>query len=183
MVLQLAITNDELLRIIEGDGEMTMETLVKLVIGSGHAIEIKPVEQSELSGEYDALDIFKDEDEEDTRPEHEPIVELADDDEDVPLEEMGFDDLAEIIEDNGWEDEIDIYYASREDLIDFIKEKEDELDEEEELEEDSEDEDEKEVEKEEEKSSDAAAKSLEEKLRTAFDKNPHLAELFAKLID
>ena len=50
----LAISDGELQQIIEGNGEITLTTFAKLLIATGNALEIKPIEETPI-GNYDNI--------------------------------------------------------------------------------------------------------------------------------
>lgn len=50
----LAISDGELQQILNGNGELTLSTFVKILIASGHAVEIKPIEETPI-GSYDNI--------------------------------------------------------------------------------------------------------------------------------
>lgn len=99
---------DEILDILYGDCEISMLTLAKLIIATGSVLEIKPIEETPLDGQYecdpedmtfdpgdlpverilgedDEEDEDYDSDDIDEEESNEPLVELVDDDE-VDLE-------------------------------------------------------------------------------------------------
>lgn len=45
----LALSNGELKQILEGDGEITLSTFAKLLIATGHALEIRPIEETPIA--------------------------------------------------------------------------------------------------------------------------------------
>ena len=50
----LAISEGELEQILEGNGEITLTTFAKLLIATGNALEIKPLEETPLATEFGA---------------------------------------------------------------------------------------------------------------------------------
>ena len=50
----LAISEGELAQILEGNGEITLTTFAKLLIATGNALEIKPIEETPLATEFGA---------------------------------------------------------------------------------------------------------------------------------
>ena len=87
---------DEILDILYGDCEISMLTLAKLIIATGSVLEIKPIEETPLDGQYECdpedmtfdpgdLPVERILGEDDEEESKEPLVELVDDDE-VDLE-------------------------------------------------------------------------------------------------
>ena len=230
LAYKLAISNGELEQILEGNGEVTLSTFAKLLIASGNALEIKPIEMTPMGGyeppippqedhygnplepqvpRYDESPTVIDSPYDDEVPppfpyRHIPINDDIDDDEyeynnygnrfangeqrrwthqevtneervnrmahvqeGSPFSRMSTERLVEIINEHLWDSEIDLEDASREELIEFLDEKDKRM---------------KEIKQIRELENDPKVKEFKERLKKTIEENPHLKEWTKKFM-
>ena len=113
----LGITSDEVNAVFDADCNISLTTAAKILSASNYKLEIVKINQPKES-----------------KPEPEsfkchcgsgiPCGKICKHDMSGDLNDMDRNELLDIIYDNGWDDEIDTKYATRDELEEFIEEKE-----------------------------------------------------------
>ena len=197
---RLGLSEGEVQQIINGNGEISITTFAKILIASGFAVEIKPIEETPL-GNYDNVpeegmfrrpiprpdyDFNDDEDDEDYDEEdeeydeehrncvrhhcqhhhhhhmHEPHRRNV-----SPFENKTREELVKIIERHLWDSEINVEDALKEELVEFLNDKNKRI---------------QEYRKINELEQDPKVMEFKEKMKETFKNNPHLRDWARKII-
>jgi len=175
------VNQDEINNFLYGDGELSLLTIGKLLIGSNLSVEVMHVRDTEISSyelteadfeeeekpkkkqPRDSKGRFKSYDEVEKQKNEEPEEWDNEEPEFTDFSQLDREDLIKIIEENDWDDEIDVENTPTRKLVKFLEKKENEIN-------DTLYNDNTEAEDE---------KSLEEAIRETLDKHP---ERILKLI-
>lgn len=130
----LCISEGEMDQILHGNGEITLSTFAKILIATNHMVEIKPIHavpfaQQGHGVQYpypmseELLRMAKVEEDDKTECDGNDLDGVNSLDIEGDLNEKTRCELCEIIYENKWNDEINLSYASKNDLICFIEDK------------------------------------------------------------
>jgi len=142
------VEQDEINNFLYNNGELSLLTISKILIGSNLAVEVKHVSDTEigsysLSGsDYDDEEEtpkkvqprdekgrFKSYDEVEKKKDEEPEEWDEEEPEFTNFSELDREELVEIIEENDWDDEIDVDNTPTRKLVEFLEGKEKEINE------------------------------------------------------
>lgn len=144
----LSISDGELEQILRGNCEISLSTFAKILIATDHMVEVKPLHATPFRREGNGFGFPCPNDVQNTErtrcerqtptpqqprdargrfmPWNTTVTQPLLNEEECSgdLEDMTRSELCDIIYDNGWENDINLNYASRADLIAFIEDKE-----------------------------------------------------------
>jgi len=142
------VEQDEINNFLYNNGELSLLTISKILIGSNLAVEVKHVSDTEI-GSYglsgsdykdeeetpkkvqprDEKGRFKSYDEVEKQEDEEPEEWDDEEPEFTDFSQLDREELVQIIEENEWDDEIDVNNTPKRKLVKFLEKKENELNE------------------------------------------------------